>query len=69
VDTVCRRTGDGIGGVVNATHADGQVQGQRVAGSGTVTIRGHHDHLVTGLTQMPGQHSDALGIDAIIVGN
>ncbi|MNV48908.1 hypothetical protein D3C71_1408380 [compost metagenome] len=64
---VGRGAGHRAGVVVDALHADRQVQGQRIAGTGAITIRRDHGHFMTGVTQYRGEHLDARCIDTVVV--
>uniref|UniRef100_A0A914YM11 Uncharacterized protein n=1 Tax=Panagrolaimus superbus TaxID=310955 RepID=A0A914YM11_9BILA len=67
VHAVGRSAGHRDGVMVDALEADRQVQGQRIAGAGAITVGRDHRDLVSGLAQHRSKHPDACGVDAIVV--
>ena len=57
----------GMPRAVDPLEPDRQIQGERVAGAGTVAIRCDDEHFMAGLAQPLRQNADAGGVDAVIV--
>src|SRR5690606_15694459 len=55
------------GVLVDPCHAHGQVQGQCIADTGTVAVRGDDDDVVPGRTETFGEDAEARGVDTIVV--
>jgi hypothetical protein len=67
-DAVRGRTAHGEGAFVDRPHAQGLVQGERVAGARLVGFRGKYPDVLAELTGDLAQRVQARRVDAVIVG-
>jgi hypothetical protein len=62
-----RRAGDAPGLLIQLLDADGQIQGQRIAGAGAVAVWCHHQDFMACGAQALRKDSDAGGVYAVVV--